>query len=64
MILILLGRISCALYDDENLDGSEGFKQMHSGDKISELEKKFGFDVESLFIKQGCQLDVYTGIYS
>ena len=55
---------SCILYDDENLDGREGFKEMDNGDEIPEFEKQFGFDVESLFVKKGCQLDAYTGIYN
>jgi len=51
---------ACILYDDENLDGREGYKEMDDGDQIGRFEKRTGFDVESLFVKKGCQLDAYT----
>ena len=37
---------------------------MDNGDEIPDFEKQFGFDVESLFVKKGCQLDAYTGNYN
>ena len=36
---------------------------MDNGDAISDFEEVTGFDVESLFVKKGCQLDAYKGIY-
>ncbi len=49
------------LYDDERLDGSQGLKGMRGGENISDFESNFKFDVESIFIKKGCELQIYAG---
>ena len=51
----------CILYDDENCDGYDGIKKLKNGDVVKNIEEKFGFDVESISIKKGCQLTVYSG---
>ena len=52
---------SCILYDDENCNGDEGIKEMGNGDVALNFESMNGFDVESVSIKQGCKLTIYTG---
>ena len=52
---------SCILYDDENCNGDEGVKEMNNGDVALNFESMTGFDVESVSIKQGCKLTIYTG---
>jgi len=49
---------SCILYDDENCDGEEGMKEMAQGDF---LMSSLGFDVESVSVRKGCFLNLYTG---
>ena len=51
---------TCVLYDDENCDGREGVKEMTQGEfLLSSLE----FDVESVSIRKGCFLNMYTGAF-
>ena len=52
---------SCILYDDEKCNGDEGVKVMGNGDVALNFESINGFDVESVSIKQGCKLTIYTG---
>ena len=52
---------NCILYDDENCNGDEGVKEMSNGDIEINFESMNGFDVESVSIKQGCKLTIYTG---
>ena len=52
---------SCILYDDGKCDGTEGLKELKNGDVVKNIEDTLGFDVESISIKKGCQLTVYTG---
>ena len=52
---------SCILYDDEKCNGQEGVKEMGNGDVIMNIEAMYGFDVESVSIKQGCKLTIFSG---
>ena len=36
-------------------------KKLKNGDVVKNIEDTLGFDVESISIKKGCQLTVYTG---
>ena len=49
----------CILYDDEDCDGSEGVKEMRQGAFVL---NKLDFDVESVSIRKGCYLNIYSGI--
>ena len=49
---------SCVLYDDELCDGTEGEKELTGGESV---ESVTDFDVESVSVKKGCQLTIYTG---
>jgi len=49
---------SCILYDDEDCDGNEGVKEMKQNEF---LINPLGFDVESVSVRKGCYLNVYTG---
>ena len=51
----------CILYDDEKCDGAEGIKVMKDGDKATNFEETYGFDVESISIKKGHKLTIYQG---
>ena len=42
-------------------DGTEGLKKLVNVDVVKNIEDTLGFDVESISIKKGCQLTVYTG---
>ena len=52
---------SCILYDDEKCDGSEGVKELTNGALLLTDTTALDFDVESISIKKGCQLSVYSG---
>ena len=52
------------MYADETGDGRQDSEGMKSGVNISDFEKNFRFDVESVFIKKGCRLEVDTGPYN
>ena len=49
---------ACVLYDDEYCDGEEGVKELRSGEFFMD---SLEFDVESVSIRKGCRLNVYTG---
>ena len=51
----------CILYDDEECDGEEGVKEMRRGSVLFDVETELDFDVESVSIRAGCLLTVYTG---
>jgi len=51
----------CILYDDEECDGDEGVKEMRRGGVLLTAKTVLPFDVESVSIRKGCQLTVYTG---
>ena len=51
---------ACILYDDDNCNGEDGVKKMSPGEVLmSSLE----FDVESVSVRKGCSLIVYTGTF-
>ena len=52
---------SCILYDDDRCDGEEGLKAMKNGASLMNVVKLVDFDVESVSVRKGCQLTVYTG---
>ena len=49
------------MYDDEKCNGEEGVKEMKNGDVAMNIETVLGFDVESVSIRQGCKLTIFTG---
>ena len=51
---------SSILYDDENCHGEEGVKEMTQGEF---LMSPLGFDVESVSVRKGCFLNLYTGTF-
>jgi len=51
----------CILYDDEECDGDEGVQEMRRGGVLLTAKTVLPFDVESVSIRKGCQLTVYTG---
>ena len=51
----------CILYDDEKCNGAEGMKQMGNGDDITNIEMRYSFDVESISIKRGCEMTIFSG---
>ena len=52
---------SCILYDDEKCNGQEGVKEMGNGDIAMNIETMYSFDVESVSIRQGCTLTIFSG---
>merc|ERR1711944_235996 len=49
---------SCILYDDEKCDGSEGIRKLSAGESFVNGTTAPGFDVESISIKDGCQIKI------
>ena len=49
---------SCVLYDDELCNGEEGEKELSGGDSVESVSE---FTVESVSVKTGCQLTIFTG---
>ena len=52
---------ACILYDDERCVGQEGMKEMGNGETIFDIGDKMDYDVESVSVRQGCQLVIDTG---
>ena len=52
---------SCILYDDEKCNGQEGVKEMGNGDIAMNIEIMYSFDVESVSVRQGCTLTIFSG---
>ena len=52
---------SCILYDDEKCNGQEGVKEMGNGDIAMNIETMYSFDVESVSVRQGCTLTIFSG---
>ena len=48
----------CVLYDDELCNGEEGEKELSGGDSVESVSE---FTVESVSVKTGCQLTIFTG---
>ena len=53
----------CVLYDDEHCDGEEGVIEMRRGEYFMNATLDLEFDVESVSVRKGCFLDVYTGTF-
>ena len=53
----------CVLYDDEHCDGEEGVLEMREGESFMNATLDLEFDVESISVRKGCFLNVYTGIF-
>ena len=54
----------CILYDDGGCDGTEGVRYLRTGDTIldvNSLRIESDFDIESVSVRKGCQLTLYTG---
>ena len=61
----------CILYDDEYCDGDEGLKIMANGKTLYDVTSERGvqrreetddpFSVESLSVRKGCVLEIFTG---
>ena len=49
------------MYDDEKCDGSEGIRKLSAGESFVNGTTALGFDVESISIKKGCQLKIFSG---
>ena len=54
---------ACILYDDERCDGMEGMKEMGNGETTYDIGENLEYDIESVSIRQGCQLVVDTGSF-
>ena len=52
---------SCILYDDEKCNGQEGVKEMGNGDIAMNIETMYSFDIESVSVRQGCTLTIFSG---
>ena len=52
----------CTLYDDSKCNGEEGMKTMKSGWFLLTDQTKLELDVESVSIRKGCYLTIYSGI--
>ena len=52
----------CILYDDSKCYGEEGMQTMSSGGFLLTDQTELGWDVESVSIRKGCQLSIYSGI--
>ena len=61
MNLSFLAPYACILYDDQNGDGQEGQKGMIGETNLYDIENNFKFDVESVWIRENCRIEVYTG---
>ena len=53
---------SCILYDSAKCNGEELDYQMKNEEEISDFRNMTSWDVESIFVRSGCQLTVDTGI--
>jgi hypothetical protein len=51
----------CILYDDSKCKGKEGMKTMSSGGFLLTDQTELEWDVESVSIRKGCQLSIYSG---
>ena len=51
----------CILYDDTKCDGRKGATQLSNDETLFNVENSIGFGVESVSIRKGCQLTLYTG---
>ena len=54
---------ACVLYDDEYCDGEEGVMEMRLGESFMNATLDLEFDVESVSVRKGCFLNVFTGMF-
>ena len=58
-------KADCVLYDKVDCDKTIGTREMGNGDTIMDIEKltktNETFEVESISVREGCALTVYTG---
>ena len=52
---------SCVLYDGPKCNGKEGLKELSNGASLVDVRGILDFDVESVSVRHGCQLTLYTG---
>ena len=56
---------NCILYHEPECDGTKGTREMGNGDIIMDIEKvsrtNETFEVESISIREGCELIVHAG---
>ena len=52
---------NCVLYENERCDGREGLKELHDGERLWNVENQTLFNVESISLRKGCRLTLYTG---
>ena len=52
---------SCILYDGQKCNGKEGLKELSNGADVTNVKEMLHFNVESVSVRHGCQLTVYTG---
>ena len=51
----------CILYDGARCKHQKGLKVLHNSNLIKNLEETANFEVESISVRSGCRLTVYTG---
>ena len=51
----------CILYDGARCKHQKGLKVLQNSNLIKNLEETANFEVESISIRSGCRLTVYTG---
>ena len=51
----------CILYDEGNCDDEHGMTELKNRQSVLNTGRKFG--IESVSIREGCQLAIYTGSY-
>ena len=52
----------CILYDSARCKHKKGIKVLKNSNLIKNLEETANFEAESISIRSGCRLTVYTGI--
>ena len=52
---------ACILYDDAKCNHRKGLEIMENGKLIKNLENTAYFEVQSISVRRGCRLTVYTG---
>ena len=52
---------ACILYDEERCDGQEGMKEMGNGETAYDIDETLEYGIESVSVRQGCQLVIDTG---
>jgi hypothetical protein len=55
---------SCVLYDGQKCNGKDGLKELSNRDNLVDVKRILEFDIESVSVRHGCQLTLYTGKFS